>query len=148
MFRVKLNWFAISVAALVSVLLEAGWFSVFMIPWLAGLGITRDWLLDISSVAPAAQYGIALLCSFAAATILSVLTQMTGPQTARRGILIAILVWLGFVATTWAREYVFELRSFQIYFINTGYFLLDLILMGAITGGWKTKHSAHQHQGT
>ena len=148
MFTLKLNWIAIVVAALVSVLLEAVWFSIFMIPWLAGLGITRDWLLDVAAIAPATQYGIALLCSFVAATILSLLTHMTGPQTARRGILIALLVWTGFVATNWASEYAFEVRSFQIYFINTGYFLLDLILMGAITGGWKSKPSARQHQGT
>jgi hypothetical protein len=141
----KLNWTAIFVSAFVSVLLEAVWFSVFMIPWLAGLGITRDWLLDIASVAPAAQYGTALLCSIVAATVISLLTQMTGPQTARRGIFIAILVWVGFVATTWAREYVFEIRSFQIYFINTGYFLLDLILMGAITGGWKSRQPRQRH---
>jgi ABC-type thiamin/hydroxymethylpyrimidine transport system permease subunit len=142
----KLNWSAIFVSALVSVLLEAAWFSVFMIPWLAGMGITRDWLINIASVTPAAQYGTALVCSIVAATVISILTRMTGPQTARRGILIGILVWLGFVATSWAREYVFEVRSFQIYFINTGYFLIDLILMGAITGAWKTRpRQRHAH---
>jgi hypothetical protein len=142
MTTIKLNWFAITVAAIVSVVLEAIWFSVFMIPWLAGLGITRDWLLNLATVTPGVQYGVSLLCGFAAAIVLSILTQMTGPQTARRGIFIAILVWIGFVATTWAREYVFELRSVHLYLINTGYSLLDLILTGAITGAWKSRSSS------
>jgi fatty acid desaturase len=139
MSTVKLNWLAILVAALASIFLELVWLSIFMIPWLAGVGRSKDWILALATVNPAVQYGAALLCSLIAAIVLSVLTQLTGPQTARRGILVAILVWLGFVATTWAREYIFEVRTFQIYFINAGYSLLDLILMGAITGAWKAK---------
>jgi hypothetical protein len=141
MSNVKLNWLAILVAAFASVFLELVWISIFIIPWLAGIGRTNDAIFAIAI--PAVQYGVAFLCSVVAAIVLSILTQLTGPQTAKRGILIAILVWLGFVATTWGREYIFEVRTFQIYFINAGHSLLDLILMGAITGAWKAKRTAN-----
>ena len=144
MSTVKLNWLAILVAALASVFLELVWFSVFMIPWLAGVGRATDAIFAVAI--PIAQYGVALFCSIIAATVLSILTQLTGPQTARRGILIGILVWLGFVATTWAREYIFEVRTFQIYFINAGYSLLDLIVIGAITGAWKVRTARRLEQ--
>ena len=32
-----------------------------------------------------------------------------------------------------------EVRTFQIFAIYTGYYLIDLILMGAIVGAWKKK---------
>src|ERR1700736_5710681 len=142
MSTVKLNWPAIAVAAIASFIFEAIWFSVFMIPWLEGIGHTHDWFIAAATVNPPLQYFTAFLCSIVAALVLSVLTQMTGPQTARRGVLIAALVWAGFVATSWAKEYIFEVRTLQIFFINAGYSLVGLMLMGAITGAWRAKQKS------
>jgi hypothetical protein len=139
MRSMKLNWIAILVAAIASFLFEALWFTLFMNPWLTGVGRSREWLMTASIISPALQYGTALLCSLIAATILTIAIQATGEQNARRGILCAALIWLGFVATSWAKEYVFELRTLQIFAINAGYFLFDLMIMGAIVGAWKKK---------
>lgn len=136
---VKLNWIAILVAALACFFFEAIWFSLFMIPWLEGVGRTHEYLTTVATITPGTQYVTAFLCSVIAATVLSVLTQITGPQTTKRGILIAVLVWVGFVATTWAKEYVFEARTLEIYSINAGNSLLGLVILGAITGAWKAK---------
>ena len=142
MSTVNLNWPAIAVAAIASFIFEAIWFSVFMIPWLEGIGRTQDWFIATAAINPAFQYITAFLCSIVAAVVLSVLTQITGPQTAGRGVLIAALVWVGFVATSWAKEYIFEARTLQIFFINAGYSLVGLMLMGAITGAWKSKQKS------
>jgi hypothetical protein len=139
MRSMQLNWIAILVAAIASFLFEALWFTLFMNPWLTGIGRSREWLITASIINPALQYGTALLCSLIAATILTIAIQATGEQTARRGILCAALIWLGFVATSWAKEYVFEVRTLQIFAINAGYFLFDLMIMGAIVGAWKKK---------
>jgi len=136
---VKLNWLAIFVAALAAFFFEAVWFSLFMIPWLDGVGRTHEYLTTVATVTPATQYVTVFLCSVVAATVLSFLTQITGLQTAKRGILIAVLVWVGFVATTWAKEYVFEARTLEIFSINAGNSLLGLMILGAITGAWKAK---------
>ena len=73
------------------------------------------------------------------AAVLSICIQATGEHTARRGILCAAVIWFGFVATSWAKAYIFEVRTFQIFAIYTGYYLIDLMLMGAIVGVWKKK---------
>jgi hypothetical protein len=137
MRTVKLNWVAILVAAIASFLFEALWFSTFMDAWLTGVGRTREWLMSAAGVTPALQYGVAILCSIVAAAVLSICIQASGEQTARRGVLCAAVVWFGFVATSWAKEYIFEVRTLQIFAINAGYFLFDLILIGAIVGAWK-----------
>jgi ABC-type thiamin/hydroxymethylpyrimidine transport system permease subunit len=88
---------------------------------------------------PVMQYGTAMLCSLIAATVLSIAIQVSGEQTVKRGIVCAAVLWLGFVATSWAKEYIFEVRTLQIYGINAGYALLDMMPMGAIVGGWRGK---------
>jgi hypothetical protein len=144
MKNINLNWLAILVAAIVSFLFEAIWFTVFMKQWLAGIGRTMEWLQGAATatISPGVQYATALLCSIIAATILSIAIQATGEQTVRRGVLCAILIWIGFIATSWAKEYIFEVRTLEIFAINTGYTLIDLMLIGAIVGGWKKKSAA------
>jgi hypothetical protein len=141
MSNFRLNWVAILVAAIVSFIFEALWFSVFMNQWLAGIGRTMEWLVG-NGLNPAIQYGTAIICSIIAAAVLSICIQASGEQTARRGILCAIVIWFGFIATSWAKAYIFEVRTFQIYAIYTGYSLIDLMLMGAIVGAWKKKTTA------
>ena len=143
MKNIRLNWLAILVAAIVSFLFEALWFTVFMNAWLEGIGRTKEWLISASTatVTPGLQYATALICSIVAATILSIVIQATGEQTALRGVLCAILIWLGFIATSWAKEYIFEVRTIEIFAINTGYSLIDLMLIRAIVGAWKKKLS-------
>jgi hypothetical protein len=51
----------------------------------------------------------------------------------------AALLWLGFVLTTWATEYVFEVRTYALFAINTGFWLIGMVVMGAIVGAWKKK---------
>jgi hypothetical protein len=73
------------------------------------------------------------------AVTISTVMQMTGAQTAVRGMKVGGLLWLGIVFTTWATEYIFEARSFQLLGINTGFWLIGMTMMGAVVGTWKKK---------
>jgi len=136
--RVRQNYLAIVVAAVACFLLEAGWYSFFLNGWLEGIGHTREWLMS-SGVSPSLQYGTALVAEALMATAISCVIQLTGPQTAWRGIKVAVPLWFGFVLPIWATEYIFEVRSLKLFAINCGFWLLGMILMGAIVGAWKKK---------
>lgn len=136
--RVRQNYLAILIAAIACFLLEAGWYSYFMDPWLNGIGRTRQWLMS-QGVNPALQYGTALIAAVLVATAISCVTQLTGAQTAFRGIKVAVLLWLGFVLPIWATEYVFEVRTYALFAINTGIWLVGMVMMGAIVGAWKKR---------
>ena len=138
MSNIRLNWVAILVAAIASFIFEALWFSVFMNEWLAGIGRTREWLVA-SGMSPAVQYAVAILCSIVVAAVLSICIQASGKQTAARGVLCAVVLWIGFIVTSWAKAYIFEVRSLQIFAVYTGYYLIELVLIGAIVGAWKKK---------
>ena len=135
---VRQNYLAILIAAIACFLLEAGWYSYFMQPWLNGIGRTREWFMS-QGVNPALQYGTALLAAALVATAISCVTQLTGAQTAFRGIKVGALLWLGFVLPIWATEYVFEVRTYTLFAINTGVWLVGMVVMGAIVGAWKKK---------
>ena len=51
-------------------------------------------------------------------------------------------MWAGFELTAFSTEYIFEVRPISLWMVNTGYWLLGMMLMGAIVGGWKKKASA------
>lgn len=138
--RVRQNYVAILVAAIANFLLQTVWYSTFYSPWVNGIGRTDEWL-KLNSPNRALQFLTAIVASAVAAMVLSYVVQCTGPQTIFRGIMVGFGAWLGFVLTTWATEYVFEVRPFSLLCINTGFWLLGLMLMGGIVGAWKAKSS-------
>ncbi|MGA2675063.1 MAG: DUF1761 domain-containing protein [Terracidiphilus sp.] len=137
--RVRQNYWAILVAAIACFLFEAVWYSIFLQPWLDGIGRTREWLMSSAGYNPALQFSTALVSAAVIATAISCVTQLTGPQTALRGVRVAAVLWFGLVLTTCATEYVFEVRTFALLGINCGFWLLGMCLEGAIVGAWKKK---------
>lgn len=136
--RVRQNYLAITLAAVTCFLFEAAWYSYFIQDWLDGIGRTSAWLMA-TGVNPALQYATAMLSAAVLAAAISCVTQLTGPQTALRGMRVAALLWLGCVLTTWGTEYVFEVRTYKLFAINTGFWLIGMVVMGAIVGAWKKK---------
>ena len=136
--RVKQNYLAIVVAAIACFLFEAGWYSIFLHPWLDGIGRTHAWLMN-TGVNPALQFAVALVAEAVIAASISCIIQNTGEQTWQRGIMVAAMLWFSFVLPVWCTEYVFEVRPWSLLGINAGFWLLGMMLMGAIVGAWKKK---------
>jgi Protein of unknown function (DUF1761) len=137
---IRRNPLAIAVAALVYFMLGGVWFTLLKKPWLDGVGRTIDQLtLRASGVSPTVSYLVAIVTTIIIALTLDWAIQATGPQTAARGIKIAVLLWFGFIFTVIAAEYAFEIRSPETLAIVTFYPLTGMILMGAILGAWKKK---------
>jgi hypothetical protein len=135
---VRQNYLAIIVAAIANFAFEAAWYSFFMKTWLSGIDRTMEWL-NHAGANVSWQFGTALVAAAVMAAAISRVTQLTGPQTALRGIQVGALMWLGFVLTVFCTEYVFEMRPLSLLGVNAGFWLLGMMLMGAIVGGWKKK---------
>ena len=138
MNSIRHNPLAIAVATILYFLLGGIWFTFYQKAWLAGVGRTME-ELQATGISPAVTYGSAIATTLILAIFLSWIIQATGPQTAARGVAVAISTWFGVVFTTWSTEYAFEARSLHILAINTGYCLVGMIIMGAVLGGWKKK---------
>lgn len=136
MARVRQNYLANIVAAVACFLLEAVWYSTFYSTWVSGIGRTDEWLRHNGPGIPV-QFATALVMALMMAMAISWVTQLTGKQTALRGMKAAAMLWAGFVLTTRSTEYIFEVRPISLFLVNAGYWLLGMMLMGAIVGGWK-----------
>jgi Protein of unknown function (DUF1761) len=141
--RIRLNYWAILVAALATFCLEAVWYTAFQKPWLRGIASTREQLMS-TGVNPAFPYATALLMAAVLAAAISCILQLTGPQTALRGIRMGAIVWFSFVFTTFATEYAFEVKP-GLFGINAGFWLFGMMLTGAIVGGWGKRPSPALH---
>jgi len=135
--RIRQNWWANIVAAIACFALEAAWYSLFLKQWLSGISRTMEDLAK-TGVNPLLQYATALVAQLVMAAAISCVVQLTGPQTAWRGMRVATALWMGFVITVLATEYVFEVR-WSLLFINAGFWLIGMNVMGLIVGAWKKK---------
>jgi len=126
---------AIVVSAVIQWLLGAVWYSpaLFVKPWMAALGIRPD--------GEKKGFALAMVCSLIASLILSfVLWHMvTWAQvtTWGAGAFIGFLCWLGFVAAPQFPQGLYERRPLVLFFINTGFWLVCMVVTGAILAIWR-----------
>lgn len=129
-----INLGAVIAAAVVSMVVGYVWYSrpLFAKAWAGAAGKNIE---DMSG----SEVGYALTAagSLAQAYVLAVLVHWRAADTFLLGAKVGFLAWLGFVATAYASSYVFEGRSRKLYYINTGYFLVVLVINGAILAVWR-----------
>ena len=132
MTQPDINLIAVLIAAILGFGLSALWYSPRLLgkQWTAALGLSQE------EFSPARTYGTRFVTTLVAAYILARILVHTAATTLVAGIETGFLIWLGFVATFALDGVLFEKRSFKLYLINSGYYLVGLMLMGAFLGLW------------
>ena len=137
-----MNYLAIVIAAVVAWLAGAVWYGALAKPWVAAQGKTMEAFkaeqaeLRGSRLAYA-PFIIAFVAELVMAWVLagSLGHLGSGQVTLRNGVISAVILWVGLVATTMAVNYAFGGRKPMLYFIDAGHWLLVLALEGAVIGG-------------
>lgn len=127
---VEVNWVAIVVAVVASMVLGYVWYSmgVFGRRWMELIGKKEE---DLREGAGAGMAGM-LVSSGVTAYVLTHFVSYAGADTAYEGAVTGFWIWLGFMATVMLSEVFFEKRPFALFTINAGYQLVNLLVMGAI----------------
>ena len=134
MLTFDVNWIAILVLIFVNMGLGAVWYGpLFGKPWMEATGISMD---DMGGANAGRSYGIAVLNSFFMAFMLANVIAWTGVDGVGGGLLTGLLMWLGFTGLTFGVNHAFEGRSLHLWFINSGMYLVGLLIMGAILAIW------------
>jgi hypothetical protein len=129
------NWIAIAAAVGSAFVIGGMWYSplLFVNSWLEMSGVDK----------PAFDAGLRkalfadLLSAAAMALILNQVLRWSGATGLASGLLVALLVWMGFVASVLITEVTYEHRPFAFFAISSGYRLVTLEVMGAIlSAGW------------
>ena len=133
----ELNIFPIIVAALVEVVIGAMWFNApfaFNKQWLAGIGKTAE---QVAEDASPLSIVAAIVGSIITALILAIFIGWMGINTWWGGLIVGLLLAIGFSANTAFVKDRFESRPMSLTLINASHDIVILALMGLIIGFWQ-----------
>jgi len=132
-----LNYLAVLIAAVLAWIAGAAWYMSLAKPWREAIGISADKMEELRK-RPGAQlpFIYAFVAELIMAWVLAGLMAHLGPGqvTLLNGIVSGAFIWLGFVITTSVVNNSFAMRDVRLLWIDGGYWLLVLVLMGAIIG--------------
>ena len=126
----NINWLSVIIAAVSSFMVGGIWYGpLFGKAWMEGFGFTED---QLSQRNMPMVFGVSLLLALIASINLEMF--ISAEADLAFGLFAGFAAGLGWVATFLGILYLFEKRSLQVYFINAGYCVVALTLMGAILG--------------
>ena len=134
MLTFDVNWIAIGVLMIVNMGLGAVWYGpLFGKPWMEATGIKLE---DIEGKNMMPPYVVAILNSFFMSFFMANVIVWTGTASVGGGLLLGLFMWLGFTGFSFGVNHAFEMRSLHLWIINSGMYLVGLLIMGAVLAIW------------
>ncbi len=146
MYEPTINYLAVLVSAVLFFMLGALWYSpvMFANAWVKGMGLTDEQIKEMKEKGPGAKPFIisflgGLVMAFVTAHIVDFMKVVfgdSGMSNLAIGLTTGFWLWLGYIATYSLNTVAYEDKSWQFYFINNGYQLVGLFVIGAILSVW------------
>lgn len=138
MFLVHVNYLAVVLCAVAAMVLGFLWYGpLFGKEWMKLVGMQKDKMLGANENM-GKTYGMMFLANLLMAYVLAhfVWYAAPGSLTLLIAVKTAIWAWLGFIATYALTKHLFAVdrKPFKLYVIDTGYYLVSLVVMGSIFG--------------
>lgn len=128
----EVNWLAIALAAIASMILGSLWYSplLFGKKWMKIVGIKESDKGTGAEMAVSMILGLigAILTAFVLAKLLAIYRV----QDIKVALTFAFWVWLGFQAPICLGAVSWERKPWSLFFINGGYYLVNLLIAAAI----------------
>jgi len=140
MYEIHVNYISILVAAVISFFIGALWYSplLFARQWVKATGKTKEEIAKGSSTFAYVLTFIAwLIAIYVLAVVIDYSVGLDSSPQFLYGILAAFLCWFGFVAAISLIHHLFAQRSIILWFIDSGYVLVSLLVSGAILAEWR-----------
>ena len=134
-----INTLAIFIAAVAGWLAGAAYYSALGKRWVAAQGKTPEQFkaelaAKQGTAAAWLPFALAFVADLAMAWVLAGMVGHLGTVTIRSAVISALFAWGGFVVTTVLVNNAFAGRSYALTAIDSGHWLLTLIVMGAVIG--------------
>jgi hypothetical protein len=134
------NYLAILIAAVAGWLAGAAWYMSLGRLWVAALGMTPAQMEDCRKRPYAwVPFVLVFVTNLVMAWTLAGILGHFGTLNAKDGAITGALCWFGFVLTAMLANNAFAMRSHRLTAIDSGHYLVVLVLMGAIIGGMGVK---------
>jgi hypothetical protein len=130
---VDVNFFAVFVAALASMIIGSLWYGpIFGKYWVKLSGITKKDLEKAQKRGMWKTYLANFIALIVMAYVLAHIIAYIGATNFYEGSVAGFWVWLGFVAPVMLGMVLWEGKPIQLYLLNVGCHLISLIAMGAL----------------
>jgi hypothetical protein len=129
----QIHWPAVVAAAVAAFVIGGLWYSPVMFHrvWKRETGLTDE---QLSKGSPAMTYGVSFVLALVAA---GVFAMFLGPAPKLDfAVGAGLAAGLGWVATSFGINYLFEKKSFKLWLVNAGYHVAQFAAIGAILGAW------------
>jgi Protein of unknown function (DUF1761) len=137
----SLNWLAILVAGLSTMVVGFLWYSplLFAKSWMREMGYDPNDKARMEEMKKSAgpAYGGSFVASLLSAFTLALILHGLRSEGLHTGVMLGFHVWLGFVATVQFTGALFAKQSMKLFAINTGYQLVCYLVMGVILTLWR-----------
>ncbi|PIR84026.1 DUF1761 domain-containing protein [Candidatus Kaiserbacteria bacterium CG10_big_fil_rev_8_21_14_0_10_51_14] len=138
---VPINYLAVIVSTIVMMGLGALWYGPFFgKQWQKLMGFTEESMKTAKAKGMAKSYGLmavgALIMSFVLSHSLVFATTYLGTSGIAAGIQAGFWNWLGFIVPVSMGSVIWEGKPWKLWFINAGYYLVGLILIGILLALW------------
>ena len=129
-----INIWAILVITVIYFILGALWYSPLLFGkiWAKAMNYNIDEL----EMKPINFIGAAI-AAFVATFFLALLLEIIGTYNIFIGILVALIIGIGFVLTIGIYDVLYENKNIKVYLIDAGYHIVALIIAGLILGLWQ-----------
>lgn len=128
----NVNLVAVLIAAVASMAIGFVWYGpLFGKPWMKLMGMKGKFEMKMDAKMQK-TYAMSFVGALVMAYVLASLIGMGGVKTLEGGLTAGFFAWLGFVAPVQMSEVLFGGKSWNLYYINTGFQLASLLAMGAV----------------
>lgn len=133
-----INWLAVLLAAVASMALGMGWYTILGNQWMAALGKTREELMP-EGKASSMPFVIAAICQLVMAYFVLLLTRSIMDTSATDiqvvdAVLVGAHMWFGFVLTSMVLNHAYQGQKWSLTLIDGGYLLAVLVVQGIVIG--------------
>ncbi|MBX4189281.1 DUF1761 domain-containing protein [Candidatus Parcubacteria bacterium] len=140
MQAIDINYLAVVVAAVVQMVLGYLWYGpLFGKKWMALMDIDPNNMGDKSGMGKryALMFIGSLIMSWVLVYAITYAGLTIGTIGVTLGLLIGLMNWLGFIAPVTLGSVLWENKSWKLWWLNNGYYIVSLLLMGAILAAWR-----------
>ncbi|MBI3366671.1 DUF1761 domain-containing protein [Candidatus Roizmanbacteria bacterium] len=139
---VPVNYLAVVGAAVVSMIIGSLWYGpLFGKLWMKEMGMGKQKMNDAMKNGMAKTYGLMFLGSLVMSFVLAHATIFAASYFKIEGVTAGLMSgfwnWLGFVAPVTLGSFLWEGKSFKLWLMNNGYYLMTLLAMGTVVSVWK-----------
>ena len=139
---VPINYGAVLGAAIASMVIGGLWYGPFFgKTWMALSGMTTDKINAAKQKGMGKSYGImfvgSLVMSYVLAHALFFASAYLGVHGVLAGLMSGVWNWAGFIAPVTLGVVLWEGKSWKLWFVTSGYYLVSLLVMGVIVAVWR-----------